>query len=149
MKIRCKHLLRIPNERLQIWWNVLVVVRLFELVNGKRNGEKETSSLQKWSKISVPTVCDLYHVQVNCSARMHNNKYVCINCTATKLGQQCFVKLENLSFQQTETNHFCMPQIAYGNRISGHSYMHRYFLLICTQTTSRDLFKGLHFKLGT
>ena len=53
---------------------VLVVVRLFELVNGKRNGEKETSSMQKWSKISVPTVCDLYHVQVNCSARMHNSK---------------------------------------------------------------------------
>ena len=74
MKIRCKHLLRIPNDRLQIWRNVLAVVRLFELVNGKRNGEKETGSLQKWSRISVPNVCDLYHVQVNCSARMHNNK---------------------------------------------------------------------------
>ena len=74
MKIQCKHLLRIPNERLQIWRNVLVVVRLFELVNGKRNGEKETGSLQKWSRTSVPTVCDLYYVQVNCSAGMHNNK---------------------------------------------------------------------------
>ena len=41
MKIRCKHLLTIPNERLQRWRNVLVVVRLFELVNGKRNREKE------------------------------------------------------------------------------------------------------------
>ena len=74
MKIRCKHLLRIPNERLQIWRNVLVVVRLFELVNGKRNGEKETGSLQKCSRILVLNVCDLYYVQVNCSARMHNNK---------------------------------------------------------------------------
>ena len=74
MKIQCKHLLRIPNERLQIWWNVLVVVKLFELVNGKRNEEKETGSLQKWSRISVPNVCDLYYVQVNCSACMHNNK---------------------------------------------------------------------------
>ena len=26
-----------------------------------------------------------------------------------------------------------MPQIVYGNRISGHSHMHRYFFLICTQ----------------
>ena len=46
----------------------------FELVNGKRNGEKEKGSLSEWSRISFPNVCDLYHVQVNCSARMHNNK---------------------------------------------------------------------------
>ena len=41
MKIRRKHLLTIPNEILQRWRNVLVVVRLFEPVNGKRNGGRK------------------------------------------------------------------------------------------------------------
>ena len=49
VKIRCKHLLTIPNERLQRWQNVLVVAKLFKLVNDKRNGGKEKGSLE-WPK---------------------------------------------------------------------------------------------------
>ena len=73
MKIRCKHLVTIPNERLQRWRNVLVVARPFELVNGKRNGEKENGVCRNGQGLRFPNACDLCHVQVNCSAPVDNN----------------------------------------------------------------------------
>ena len=70
VKIRRKHLLTIPNERLQRWRNVLVVVRLFELVNGKRNREKEKGSLYiRFSRISV-SKCLWF---ISCSSKLFSS----------------------------------------------------------------------------
>ena len=44
----------------------------FEPVNGKTNGEKEKGMM--YERFWFLHFCDLYHVQVNCSAPMHNNK---------------------------------------------------------------------------
>ena len=75
MNIRCKHLLTIPNESLHRWRNALVVVRLFELVNGKRKrerkGERKPVGMAKDFDFQMLVI--LCHVRVNCSARMHSN----------------------------------------------------------------------------